>query len=73
MQTIRSNETEPMRRIQSRLGRPLKDYLTERYLTDGCTTTQIAADLGIHPVTVTRWLRFFGVELRFPGQRGKAV
>ena len=73
MQQIRSNETEPMRRVQARLGRPLKDYLTERYITDGWTTTEIASELGLHAVTITRWLRFFGIELRFPGQRGRTA
>jgi transposase-like protein len=73
MQTKRSNETEPMRRVQARLGRPLKDFLVQRYITDGCTTTEIAAELGLNAVTVTRWMRRLGIELRFPGQRGRAL
>lgn len=73
MQQICKYETEPMRRVQSRIGRPLKGFLVERYLEQGRTTTEIAAELGLHAVTITRWLRFFDIEVRFPGQRGPKV
>jgi transposase len=65
--------TGPMRRVETRIGRPLREYLRERYEDDGCTTSEIAASLGLSSTTVARWLDFFGIELRFPGQRGKAA
>jgi DNA-directed RNA polymerase specialized sigma24 family protein len=71
MDDERSNETKPMTRVQSRIGRPLQGYLTERYLEDGLTTTEIGCELGLSSATVRRWLMHFGVELRFPGQRGQ--
>jgi transposase len=73
MHDARTNETKPMGRVQSRIGRPLEGYLKERYLADGLTTTEIGRELGLSSATVRRWLMAFGVELRFPGQRGKAV
>lgn len=74
MQTERGNKlTGPMTRTQEGLGQPLGAWLRERYLTDGWTTTQIGRELGLNSVTISRWLRSFGIELRFPGQRGKAV
>ena len=73
MSDERNNETDPMRRVRSRLGRPLEDYLAERYEQDGLTTTEIGHELGLSSATVRRWLMHYGIELRFPGQRGKAV
>lgn len=65
--------TGSMETVERRLGQPLGEWLRERYLSDGQTTTQIAAELGLHNVTISRWLRWFGVEVRFPGQRGRAA
>ena len=73
MSDERANETKPMMRVQSRLGRPLRDYLRERYESDGLTTTEIASELSVTPNTVQRWMRRLDIELRFPGQRGKAL
>lgn len=68
----RNNElTGPMRRVEARLGRSLRDYLAEQYATR--TQAEIAAELGIGETTVGRWMRDLGVEARFPGQRPQAV
>jgi transposase len=72
MQERKNELTGPMRRVEARLGHPLNEWLRERYERDGLTTTQIAVELGLSGVTVWRWLRYFGVEPRFPGQRGRA-
>ena len=74
MQQIRSNKlTNPMERVERKIGQPLGEYLRQRYECDGLTTTEIATELGIHAVTVTRWMEHFGIDRRFPGQRGTAV
>ena len=74
MQTERTNElTGPMARVEGRLGEPLGPWLRDRYERDGQTLAEIATQLGLNPVTIARWLRHFGVELRFPGQRGKVA
>lgn len=68
----RTNElTEPMKRVQARLGRDLREYLTERYATS--TAGQIAVDLGISESAVTIWMDRLGIERRFPGQRPGVV
>jgi transposase-like protein len=58
--------------MQSRLGRPLRGYVEERYQTDGLTLAELAADLGIGVTTLRKWMRLLGIEPRFPGQRGRA-
>jgi transposase len=60
-----------MRRVEARLGRPLGDYLRERYVEEGMTTSEIGTELGINAVSVARWLRSFDIEVRFPGQRAR--
>jgi hypothetical protein len=65
--------TGSMATVERRLGQPLGPWLRQRYLSDGRTTEQIGQELGLHNVTVSRWLRRYGIELRFPGQRGRAA
>lgn len=68
MNTGRSNElTGPMRRVEERLGRPLRDYLVEQY--EMSTLEQIGASIGVDPSTVSSWMDRLGIERRFPGQR----
>ncbi|HTR71902.1 MAG TPA: hypothetical protein VMH41_16960 [Mycobacteriales bacterium] len=72
MNAVRSIElTEPMRRVEGRLGRPLRDFLEEQYATR--TLADIATELGVSEVSVMRWMARLGIERRFPGQRPAAV
>ncbi len=72
MQDERNNElTRPMRRVEARLGRSLREYLTEAYALE--TQAEIAAALGISVSTVSRWMDRLGIETRFPGRRPEAV
>lgn len=59
--------TGPMRRVQTRLQRPLEDFLRESYATR--TLNEIAEELGVSQSTVHRWMTRYGIEARFPGQR----
>ena len=62
-----------MQVIERRIGRPLEQFLTERYTVEGKTTYEIAAELNVHPSTITRWMAVLGIEARFPGPRRAAV
>jgi transposase len=66
-------KTKPMQVIEARIGRPLDEYLRSRYIADGWTAEEIAKELELHRSTVLKWLVHFGIEVRFPGQRGKAA
>jgi hypothetical protein len=56
-----------MIRVEARIGRPLEEFLAERYRTQ--TQPQIAAELGVSDASISRWMRELDIETRFPGQR----
>jgi hypothetical protein len=60
-------KTRAMVRLERRLGRPLEDYLTDRYQSR--TQVEIADELGVSGATVSRWMLELGIETRFQGQR----
>ena len=63
--------TQPMRRVQARIGRPLDEYIREQY--EVRTQAEIAAALGVTIGTISKWMARLGIEARFPGQRPEAV
>lgn len=63
-------KTRAMVRIEARLGRPLEEWLAERYRTH--TQSEIAQELGVSNATISRWMRDLGLEARLPGQRPAA-
>jgi len=65
-------KTRPMRVVESRLERPLEDYIRERYVA-GSTQAEIARELGVNNATISRWMSLLGIEARFPGQRGRVA
>jgi len=73
MDAIRPIKTRPMQVMERRIGRPLEEFLSERYLTEGKTTYEIGAELDVHPSTITRWMAVLGIEARFPGPRKAAL
>ncbi len=64
-------KSRAMRRVEGRLGRPLEEYLEEKYRT--LTQEEIAGELGVSAASVSRWMRELAIETRFPGQRPEAV
>jgi len=66
-------KTRGMLLIEARIGRPLEDYLADRYLRDGLTTLQIADELGVNNGTVSRWMAQLGIEARYLGPRRVAA
>lgn len=63
-------KSRAMRKVEERIGRPLEDFLAERYQT--MTQPQIAEELGVSGASVSRWMRELEIEARFPGQRPPA-
>jgi len=64
-------KSRAMLRVEARLGRPLEDFLAERYQT--MTQPQIAEELGVSGASVSRWMRELDIDARFPGQRPPAA
>lgn len=60
-------KSRAMLRVEARIGRPLEEYLAERYQT--LTQPQIAEELGVSGASVSRWMREVGIEARLQGQR----
>lgn len=52
--------------LEARHGRPLEALLDEWYHRDGLTQAEIADKLGgLNQSTVTRWMRQFGIPVRY--------
>jgi plasmid maintenance system antidote protein VapI len=47
--------------VEQRTGRPLPEVLRELYVERRATQEEIAETLGVHRVTVTKWLASFGI------------
>ena len=72
--------SRPMRRVEARLGRPLKDVLHELYVGRAMTLAEVGAEVGrlagvqaLSVSTVSRWMDRLGLDRRFPGQTAEAV
>jgi len=71
MQSRQLFKSRAMLRVEQKLGRPLEEYLAERYQAK--TQTEIAVELGVSNASVSRWMQELGIEARFPGQRPEAA
>lgn len=47
--------------VERRTGRELPDLLRELYVDRRATQEEIAAAVGVHRITVLKWLRDFGI------------
>lgn len=63
-------KSRAMLKVERRIGRPLEEFLAERYQV--ATQTQIAEELGVSNASVSRWMGELGIETRFQGQRPPA-
>lgn len=83
MEDGRTNEialTRPMRRVEARLDRPLKDVLRELYVDRAMTLAEVGEELGrlanvqaLSVSTVSRWMERLELDRRFPGRQAEAV
>lgn len=55
--------------VEQRIGEALEQALHRRYVIEGQTQDQIAAEFGLDRATVSRWMRDFGIESRITGPR----
>lgn len=60
-------KSRPMQIMEHRLGRPLDEFLQERYVEQQRTQREIAAELDVDESTVGRWMARLGIEARMPG------
>lgn len=60
--------------LEAQFGRPLQDVLIEWYHRDGLTQMEIAEKLGgLDQSTVTRWMRQFGISVRYGSERKRRL
>ena len=68
----RNNEPPgPMRRLEARLGRPLRDVIHEYYFEQGLTLAEVGQRLAVDGSTVSRYMERLDLEPRLPGQRAR--
>lgn len=60
------NQTHAQELVSLRNGRPVDELLRELYVERRLPLVQIAAELGVTRVTVSMWLREFGIERPVP-------
>lgn len=67
------NDSSPatlgMRLVETRLGRPLNEFLHDAYVVQERPQVEIAAELGVDAATVSRWMAKFGIQTRVVGHR----
>lgn len=61
-------KTAAMQLIEHRIGRPLAEFLTERYVTEGRSQREIAEELGVDVGSVSRWMARLRVPARAAGR-----
>jgi hypothetical protein len=70
---MRTNEmTGPMRKVEDKLGEPLKDWLAAQYASgtlDDVTAALAGEGITVDRTTVAGWMDRLGIDRRFPGQR----
>jgi len=59
--------------LEASLGRPLEEALRDWYHRDGLTQIEIAEKLGLDQSTVTRWMRQFGIPVRYGAARTRRL
>lgn len=65
-------KTRGMQLVEQRIGESLEDALQHRYVRDGKSQDDIAAEFGVDRATVSRWMREFGIAARYLGPRKAA-
>lgn len=50
--------------VEAQLGRPAREVVESLYIGEGLSQAEIATRLGIHRVTLVRWMRDWGIPTR---------
>ena len=58
-----------IRYVESRIGRPVEDYLRDAYLVRELNQQDIADEIGVDISTVSRWMRLYGIQVRVVGRK----
>lgn len=58
-----------MQLVETKIGRPVAEYLRDAYIVREMTQADIASDLGIDTATVSRWMARHGIPARVIGHR----
>lgn len=61
-----------MQQLEARLGQPLESFIRERY-NAGADQRTIAAELGVDPGTVSKWMSRLGIQARRMGPRRRVA
>lgn len=64
-------KTKQQQKIEHRLGRPIEDYIRERYEA-GAKMSEIGEELGVNFSTISRWMAQLGIEARSTGPKAAA-
>ncbi len=73
MQTVSdtTTTTRGMRQVEERVGKPIQTYLLDAYIVRGLSVRGIGAEIGVDPVTVSRWMRAWNIPPRYVGYQGR--
>lgn len=66
-------KSNAQQRLEARLGQPLETALRDMYHREGLTQIEIAERLGLDQSTVTRWMRQFGIPVRYGAGRTRRL
>jgi transcriptional regulator with GAF, ATPase, and Fis domain len=55
--------------VETRLGRPVREYLVDAYVGRELAQAEIARELGVDAATVSRWMARYGIPTRVIGPR----
>jgi len=66
-----STTTLGIQLVESRIGRPLAEYLRDEYLVAEKPQADIAAELGVNVSTVSRWMARYAIPTRVVGRRNR--
>lgn len=64
-------KTWAMRMVEDATGQPIEELLRERYIDQGRTLADVAASVGLHEGTLSRWMDDLGIPRRQRGPRGR--
>jgi uncharacterized protein YjcR len=64
-----TDATLGMQLVETRIGRPIADYLRDAYLIRELPQAEIADELGVDVSTVSRWMARHGIQARVIGHR----